>query len=75
MNIYQAKKLLKDNIGKKVSMKYNLGRNNYETYDVIIDKLYSNVFTVKINKKFRDEIKCFSYNDLVMKQLKIDFNK
>lgn len=50
MNIYQAKKLLKDNIGKKVSMKYNLGRNKYETYEVIIDKLYSNVFTVKINK-------------------------
>lgn len=75
MNIYQVKKILRNNIGKKVKLKYNLGRNKYESYEVIIDKLYSNVFIVKLYKKDKEEIKCFSYNDVVMKQLKIDFKE
>ena len=75
MNIYQVKKYLSKRIGKSASIKYNLGRNKYEKYNVILDKLYDNVFTVKIKKKYREEVKCFSYNDIVMRQLKIAFKE
>ena len=73
MNIYQVKKYLSKRIGCVATIKYNLGRNKYENYEVILDKLYDNVFTVRIKKKYREEVKCFSYNDIVMKQLKIAF--
>ena len=73
MNIYQVKKYLSKRIGEKAIIKYNLGRNKYEIYDVILDKMYDNVFTVIIDKKYRKEVKCFSYNDIIMRQLKIDF--
>ena len=75
MNIYTVKKYLSNKIGKEFKLKYSLGRNKYETYIVKLDKLYSNVFTVILNKNDREELKCFSYNDIVMRQLKIDFNK
>ena len=74
MNIYTVKKYLSKRVGKVAHIKYSLGRNKYEEYIVKLDKLYSNVFTVIIQNR-KEEIKCFSYNDIVMRQLKIDFNK
>ena len=69
MNIYQAKKLLKDNIGKKVSMKYNLGRNKYEEYMAVIKELYDYVFLVDTSLG----VKSFSYIDVVTKNVKITY--
>lgn len=73
MNIYSVKKYLVKNIGKHATIKYNLGRNKFETYKVILDKLYDNVFTVCTYKKHGKELKCFSYNDVIMKLVRIDF--
>lgn len=75
MNIYQVKKNLAKQIGRRATIKYNLGRNKYETYDVSIDNIYDNVFTVIVNKKYGQEIKCFSYNDIIMRLIKIDFQE
>ena len=72
MNIYSIKKYLSKRVGNKAKIKYNLGRNKYETYIVKLDKLYSNVFTVILDN---NELKCFSYNDILTKQLKIDFRE
>ena len=38
-----VRKILSNYIGKKVTIKYNLGRNKYETYDVIIKNLYNHL--------------------------------
>lgn len=73
MNIYQVKKYLAKRIGKRAVIKYNLGRNKYEVYDVTLDKMYDNVFTVTLEKKYGKELKCFSYNDVVMKLVRIAF--
>jgi uncharacterized protein Veg len=70
MNIYQVKKYLKSKIGNNATIKYNLGRNKYETYKVKLQALYDNIFTVITD---RNEIKSFSYNDIIMKLVRIDF--
>ena len=75
MNIYTVKKYLSKRIGKIAKIKYSLRRNKYETYIVKLDKLYSNIFTVLVQKKDTIELKSFSYNDIVMRQLKIDFKE
>ena len=70
MNMYQVKKYLSSKVNENATIKYNLGRNKYEIYNVRLKNLYSNVFTVLTDK---NELKCFSYNDIIMKLIRIDF--
>ena len=69
MTLYEIKKDLGNHLGKEVSIKYNLGRNKYENYKVIIKELYDNVFLVENSMG----IKSFSYSDVVTKTIKIDY--
>lgn len=69
MTIYEIKKDLGNYLGKEVSIKYNLGRNKYESYRVKIKELYDNVFVVESNLG----IKSFSYSDVVTHQVRIDY--
>lgn len=64
------KKELEKYIGKVIIIKYNLGRNKYETYRVTLKELYRNVFVVEEEKEDGKELKCFSYNDIIMKNIK-----
>lgn len=72
MNYYTVKKYLNDKIGKRCCIKYNLGRNKYEITNGKLNKLYSNIFTVEDEDNF---IKSFSYNDVIMHQIAIDFKE
>ena len=58
---------LKKHIGDELVIKYNLGRNKYETYRVRLKKLYEHVFVVEDNNLIR----CFSFSDIIMKSIKI----
>lgn len=61
---------LNDYIGEEVIIKYNLGRNKFEKYHVIIKELYDNVFLVESDTKER---KVFSYSDVITNTIKIDY--
>ena len=67
MSITTIIRNLKRHIGDELVIKYNLGRNKFETYHVTLKKLYNHVFTVEDNNMIR----CFSYSDIVMKSIKI----
>ena len=58
-------------VRRDVVIKYNLGRNKYEKYQVRIKELYSNIFLVELKKD--KQIKSFSYNDVITKTIKIDY--
>ncbi|MBR2833527.1 MAG: Veg family protein [Bacilli bacterium] len=62
--------ILSNYVGKKVFLKYNLGRNKFETYEAIIKNLYNCVFLVEINDG-NHTIKSFSYADIITKTIKI----
>jgi len=68
--IEQIRSKLNDHIGKQVVIKYNLGRNKYEKYKVVIKELYDNVFLVQLNT---NEKKSFSYSDVLTNTIKIDY--
>ena len=70
MNITKVKEDLNKYLGKTVKVKYNLGRNKEEKYLVIIKELFDNIFLVEKENK---EIKSFSYNDVITKTIKFDF--
>lgn len=65
MNINKIKLKLKELIHEKLKIKVYIGRNKYEYYEGIIDKLYDNIFTLKTNKG----IKSFSYSDIATKTI------
>lgn len=71
MNTEIVKKKLNEYIGKEATIKYSLGRNKYETYNVIIKELYNKVFVVE-EKSNRLS---FSYSDVITKTIKINFKE
>ena len=72
MTTDMIKEKLEDYIGRKATIKYNLGRNKYEKYNVKIKELYTNIFLVELDNENKD-IKSFSYSDVITKMVKIDF--
>lgn len=70
MTIDTIKDELNNHIGKKATIKYNLGRNKIEKYNVIIVELFDYIFLVDNN----GSIKSFSYSDIITKTIRIDFN-
>ena len=70
MNIEAIREELSQHLGDKAIIKYNLGRNKYEKYEVTIKELYTNVFLVELDTNI---IKSFSYADIITKTIKIDY--
>ena len=66
----EIKKILSHQLNKPVKIKYNLGPNKYEIYEVIIKNLYNSIFIVEEidNKNIK---KSFSYADIITKTIKI----
>ena len=73
MNVDMVKKELTNHIGDTVSIKYSLGRNKYEEYEAVIKKLYNHVFLVQLSDENVNEIKSFSYSDIITKTIKINY--
>ncbi|MBR1376208.1 MAG: Veg family protein [Bacilli bacterium] len=71
MIISKIREDLKSHIGDTATIRYNLGRNKYESYEVKIDKTYEHVFLVKL--KDREETKSFTYTDVMTKMVKITY--
>lgn len=70
MTIEKIKQDLNSHIGSNAIIKCNLGRNKFEEYDVVIKELYNHVFIVKLKS---DELKSFSYSDVITKTIKINY--
>lgn len=70
MNLSMVKNNIESHLGDSISIKCNLGRNKYENYKGKIIKIYKNIFLVEDKNK---DIKSFSYNDVIMKTIKIDY--
>ena len=54
-------------VGKKVKIKYYLGRNKYESFCAKIVSVYNCLFLVKLED---NTIKSFSFSDIITKKIK-----
>jgi len=70
MTLQEIKTKVNENIGNNVTIKYNMGRNKIEKYNVKIKETYKNIFIVETNKT---EIKSFTYTDIMTKTIKIEY--
>lgn len=72
MNIEKIKTELETHLGDEATLKYHLGRNKYEEYQVKIKEIYSRVFLVELKDK-ENEVKSFSYSDIITKTIRIKY--
>ncbi len=73
MTINSIKEELNNHVGDVVTIKYNLGRNRYEKYSARIKEIYNYIFIVELNQKNSNEVKSFSYSDVITKIIKIEY--
>lgn len=73
MTVSQIKMDLCEHLGNKATIKYNLGRNKFEKYNVTIKELYDYIFLVECENSNSTVIKSFSYIDVITKRIKIDY--
>ena len=73
MTLQEIKEKVKNNIGNDVTIKYNIGRNRIEEYNVRIKETYKNIFIVETNNTNNIETKSFTYKDIMTKTIKIDY--
>ena len=70
--IKKIKSNISDNLNKKVKILYNGSRNKKEEYIGTIKEVYNNIFIVKLDT---DEIKSFSYFDVLTNTVEVFFDK
>lgn len=68
MNICMVRNYLKTKVGSNMVILYYGSRNKKEIYKGVLLKLYKNIFIVKL---FNGDIKCFSYIDVITKNIQI----
>jgi uncharacterized protein Veg len=73
MTLQEIKNKVNNNIGNEVTIRYNIGRNRIEKYNVKIKEAYKNIFIVETSNKNNIEIKSFTYTDVMTKTIKIDY--
>lgn len=73
MTIEKIKNKIKDHIGEEIELKFNGSRNRTEYYNAILKDVYNSVFTVQIKNEY-NELKSFSYSDVLTNTLEINFS-
>ena len=67
MNISEAYQCIVSLIGKRVSVKVNVGRNKFEKFEGVVERVYPSLFTIYSNNL----VKSYSYSDVVTKTIVI----
>lgn len=65
MNLNNVKANIKSIVGKRVSVKVDIGRNKHEVFEGFIYAVYPAIFTIKVD----DTIRSFTYNDIIDKEV------
>ncbi len=69
MTIEKIKKNISDNLGHKVRVVFNTGRNKIEEFDAVIKESYNFIFVVET----KNENKSFTYSDVLTQTVELHF--
>lgn len=74
MNIEKIKTNLEQNKGKILKFRFNGARNQTETFAGVISNTYNSVFLIKLDNE-TEQIRSFSYSDILTENLEIFMDK
>lgn len=74
-NMCRIYNLILNNMGKRVTVRENRGRNRYDTSEGIITEMHPYVFCVKVEGDLPDSSKqvSYSYTDVLIKDVELQF--
>lgn len=72
MTIEKIKSSINNRIGDNIRVVYNGSRNRKEEYSGVITETYNFIFIIKMES---DEVKSFSYRDVLTNTVEIFFDK
>lgn len=72
MNIEKIKNNINSKVGNSVKVVYNGSRNKKEEYSGVITETYNYIFIIKTGG---EEVKSFSYRDVLTNTIEIFFDK
>lgn len=70
MTIEKIKENLNENLGNKVRITFNVGRNKIEEFEAILKETYRFIFVVETET----ENKSFTYSDVLTKTVELHFD-
>lgn len=70
MTIQKIKENINENLGNKVRVVFNTGRNKIEEFDAIVKESYNFIFILKTE----NENKSFTYSDVLTHTVELHFN-
>ena len=68
--IEKIKNELGENIGNKVKVKFNAGRNKIEEFDATVKEIYNFIFILETE----NDRKSFAYSDVLTNTVELHFN-
>lgn len=72
--IEKIKEKMEEHIGEEVKIVFNSGRNRIEEFNAIIMQVYNFVFVVQL-KNDVNEVKSFTYSDILTQTIEIYYKK
>ena len=68
MNVKIIRNYLNTKVGSNIIVIYYGSRNKKEIYRGVLHKIYKNIFSIRL---FNNDIKSFSYTDILIKTIQI----
>ena len=75
INLNDIAEQIKSMKGESVKMNVTKGRKRIQKYTGIIESIYPNLFTVKLDNPIAQDCLSFSYNEVLCGQVKVTRNK
>lgn len=72
--IEKIKEKMEEHIGEEVKIVFNSGRNRIEEFNAVIMQVYNFIFVVQL-KNDVNEVKSFTYSDILTQTIEIYYKK
>ena len=59
-------------VGQPMTFEINRGRNKFVKFEGYVQDAYPAIFTVRCLMEGEDELQCYSYNDILTRNVKIN---
>ena len=72
-NMCRVRNTVVKNVGKRVKIKANKGRNKVDIAEGVISEIYSSIFLIQLDGEIPDTVKtmAFSYTDVLTKEVEL----
>ncbi|MBP5178038.1 MAG: Veg family protein [Lachnospiraceae bacterium] len=72
-NMCKVYNMIQDNIGKRVLVRTNQGRNRFDEEEGVIEEMHPHVFCIKVGEEDNLKTLSFSYTDVLIRDVELVF--